>query len=267
MSGISALNPIVTRDGMRAAFNASDDGLNAKITHIALGDERYTPDGFETGLRNERHRIPVLGGRYVDDFNIEINALLDDGPAFEIAEVGIILEDGTLLAVWSDPTTPMAQFTPGVPLAFNYVLALSGLPTGVIEVSGDVDLNLFFGSEWAQLGGGILSLLSLSVGHGDRLGALERRVQADRILYAMQEQLSRRVSVVDARNYDGEFAQLAAVAINSLHQNTLLADRIAALERRMEADRTVYSSLESLSHQLTALKTEIYQLANGETQP
>ncbi|WP_057466116.1 phage tail protein [Pseudovibrio sp. POLY-S9] len=148
---LKAINPTLTRAGMRSIFDASDASLHARITHLAFGTSRYTPTGNENSLKSEKARIELIGSRYLDDFQMEITAKIDGNTGFTLAELGVMLEDGTLLAVWSDPDTPLAQYTPGVPIAFSFVLALATLPQGVIQVSGDVDLQLFYGEEFAQL--------------------------------------------------------------------------------------------------------------------
>lgn len=155
---LKAINPILTRAGMRAIFNASDAGLHAKITHLAFGSSRYTPTGTENGLKSEKARIEIVGSRYLDDFQMEITAKIDGPTGFTLAEFGVMLEDGTLLAVWSDPDTPLAQYTPGVPMIFSFVLALSSLPQDIIEVTGDVDLQLFFGEEFAGVATTMIAL-------------------------------------------------------------------------------------------------------------
>ncbi|MBK9083236.1 MAG: phage tail protein [Rhizobiales bacterium] len=173
MSAIRALNPVLTRAGMRAIFSKSDDGLAARITHVAFGDRRYEPIGAETALRRERARLPVLGGKYLSDYVIELVALLDADTAFEVAEMGVFLEDGTLLAVWSDADTPLAYFQPGVPIAVSYVLGVSALPPGSVTVSGDLDLTLFFGPEFARLSRAAIAAQDRLTTLADRLGAVE----------------------------------------------------------------------------------------------
>nr|WP_321460373.1 phage tail protein [uncultured Cohaesibacter sp.] len=161
MTTMSAISPTLTMAGLRAVFNASNDGLTAQITHIALGSSQYTPSGSETALKSEQARIPVAAGRYVDDYNIEVSALLDTDTGFTVAEVGLILEDGTLLAVWSNPDTPLAAYMVGVPIVLACYLAISQLPTDVLSFSGDVDLNLFFGTEFANIGISIMTLTTM----------------------------------------------------------------------------------------------------------
>nr|WP_319513690.1 phage tail protein [uncultured Cohaesibacter sp.] len=177
MTTMSAISPTLTRAGLRAVFNASNDGLTAQITHIALGSSQYTPTGAETTLKNEQARIEVAGGRYVDDYSIEVSALLDTDTGFTVAEVGLVLEDGTLLAVWSDPDTPLAAYTVGVPIALACFLAISQLPTEVLSFSGDPDLNLFFGSEFAQLVRAHASMALLWTESEARISALEKQVE------------------------------------------------------------------------------------------
>ena len=139
---MDTLAPKITDAGLAAVFNASNTGLAANISHIAFGDGNtgsgpagYTPSGTETALRNERARAAVGGGRRVAPHEIEVQALLDDGPSFWIREVGFLLEDGTLLALWSDEDTPMAYKTAGVPLAVAYYLAMQGVPSDAVGIT------------------------------------------------------------------------------------------------------------------------------------
>ncbi|WP_321446901.1 phage tail protein [uncultured Cohaesibacter sp.] len=157
MTEMTAINVTLTVAGLRAVFAAANDGLSAKITHVALGTSKYTPTGAETALKAEQARIDVAGGRYIDDYNIEISALLDTATGFTVAEIGLILEDGTLLGVWSDADTPLATYTAGVPIAFGCRLAISQLPADGLSFSGDVDLQLFFDGDFAKLASMIIA--------------------------------------------------------------------------------------------------------------
>lgn len=169
---MNALKPVLTRAGMRAVFNASSTGLKATISHIAFGDSAYAPTGDETALKNERVRVPIAGGSWVGDFTVHMTALLDAGPSFWIRECGIVLDTGTLLAVWSDASTPLAYKTAGVPLVTAFDLTLEQLPASAITVqAGDVDLTLFFGSEFAAFATAIAR-------HGIELRDLMDRVEA-----------------------------------------------------------------------------------------
>ncbi len=120
---------------------------------------------------------------------MEITAKIDGPTGFTLAELGVMLEDGTLLAVWSDPETPLAQYTPGVPIAFSFVLALAALPQGIIEVSGDVDLQLFFGEEFAQLATSLIGEQLRNFELVERLAVLEKHAAFPNVLSGQISQL------------------------------------------------------------------------------
>lgn len=177
---MNALKPVLTRAGMRAVFNASNTGLQATISHIAFGATAYTPTGEETALASEQVRIPIAGGSWVGDFTVHMTGLLDDGPSFWIREVGIILSDGTLLAVWSHATTPLAYKTAGVPLVAAFDLTIEQLPASAITVqAGNIDLTLFFGSEFAAIATAIATHGRLIRALVDRVDALEHDKRID----------------------------------------------------------------------------------------
>lgn len=132
------LQPVFTQAGLNAVVAASGDGVSARVTHLAFGDggtSGYTPQGNETALRNERERVPI-------HFSFR------DGPAaflvrgkgepsdleYWVREVGIVLEDGTLLAVWSDPERAITGRGPGAALEFDIKVVLDAVPGGSIEI-------------------------------------------------------------------------------------------------------------------------------------
>ncbi len=132
------LVPKITDAGLRGLITAQNDGLEARLSHIALGDANgagYAPAGNETALRNERVRVPIGGGARIAPHELRVEALVDSGPSFWVREVGFVLEDGTLFALWSDPDTPLAYKTAGVPLAIAYYLALQGVPPDSVSVT------------------------------------------------------------------------------------------------------------------------------------
>jgi hypothetical protein len=201
---LNALIPILTRAGMRAVFRADSEGLSATVSHIAFGDQAYAPTGTETALHNERVRVPIAGGNWVGDFMIHITALLDSGPSFWIRELGIFLDDGTLLAVWSDPTTPLAYKTSGVPIVTAFDLAVEQFPKTALTVqAGDVDLTLFFGSEFAQLGTSIVSNMN--------------RIEALRVAVALLQDSDHRVDTliadIDALRLELQNVRVAIAAL------------------------------------------------------
>lgn len=146
------LVPVITAAGRTAVLAAHNTGLQATITHLAFGTGAYDPTGNETALHAEVVRVPITGGKRVGAFTIQLSALLDGVAEFWIKECGVILSDGTLLAVFSHPTTPMAFKTNGVPIVMAFSLTMAALPASAITVdAGDVDLSITFAEELAKL--------------------------------------------------------------------------------------------------------------------
>ncbi|HCE1515536.1 TPA: phage tail protein [Vibrio parahaemolyticus] len=130
-----ALIPVITTRGLAAVFNAPNTGLSAEITHIALGDHGRTPSKNEVGLVNERMRIAIADGERIDDHQIHLTGLADGDTEFWVREIGFILKDGTMLAVWSD-TDPLAYKSSEVPLLLAFDLVLAALPANSVNVIG-----------------------------------------------------------------------------------------------------------------------------------
>ena len=122
------LAPLITAAGLASIWRASNDGVSAQITHIALGDGAYAPAQDQTKLRSEKARSPVAGGERLGNTQIHLTAIADDAKAFWVREIGFILADGTLLAVWSDPNAALAYKAADVQLLLAYDLALNALP-------------------------------------------------------------------------------------------------------------------------------------------
>ncbi|MBD8890895.1 phage tail protein [Roseibium litorale] len=175
---ITALNPVLTTQGLAKAFKADGTGIALTVSHIAFGTSGYTPVGAETALASEIVRVPVASGKYVGDHVVEIAALLDHDAGFWVRELGFYLDDGTLFAVWSDPTVALAYFTPGVPLAVAYLLALEALPAGAITFTGDVDLHLTFAAEFAKISMALARNTRVIEADALRIKTLENEVKA-----------------------------------------------------------------------------------------
>jgi hypothetical protein len=100
-----------------------------------------------------------------------------------VRECGIYLSDGNLLAVWSDPNTPLAYKTAGVPIVTAFDLTMEALPAGAVTVeAGDIDLTLFFGSEFAVLATAWVSTENRLFAERERIDALERNTRSDAII-------------------------------------------------------------------------------------
>lgn len=149
---MTALIPTITDSGLRAVLAADNTGLDAVISHIALGNQAHTPDRSQTTLQNEQMRMTVASGSRVGDHQIHLEALAQGDGDFWVREVGFFLATGELLAVWSDPDTPLAYKAPGQDLLLAFDLSLSALPAEsvTVEVTGPA-LNLYLATELVRL--------------------------------------------------------------------------------------------------------------------
>ncbi len=136
------ISPIITTAGLTAVLNATNDGLSARITHVALGDAAWTPDNSATALQNERRRVTVSNGERIQPTQIHITAVENGSTEYWIRELGFYLDDGTLLAIWSDPEQPLAFKAAGVDILLAFDLVLSALPDDSVEVVGTGGVNL-----------------------------------------------------------------------------------------------------------------------------
>lgn len=147
------IEPTILDAGLNAVLTAGNQGVQAEITHVALGDAGgagYDPNTTANGLRNERTRIAVGGGERTGPQTITIQAHFQDSPAFWVREVGFVLDDGTFLAIWSDPTTPLMYKTADGEVVLAFTLTLDGTPDGSVgvHVTGP-DLHILHDREFA----------------------------------------------------------------------------------------------------------------------
>lgn len=139
----STLIPVITQVGLQAVFNASNSGLQAEITEIALGDQAWEPDSFATALKNERRRVPISNGERIAPTQIHITAI-EDGTqlGYWVREIGFYLADGSLLAIWSHKTQALAYKAAGVDLLLAFDMALAALPAESVTVVGTGGVSL-----------------------------------------------------------------------------------------------------------------------------
>lgn len=147
------LLPTLTRAGLAAVRNAQGTGVLATISQIAVGRGLasgqsfvgYTPTGAETALKDERARVPLLQGAQLggvagsDPIGFRVLAVvppLANGTApYPVNEVGIFLDTGDMLCVWSDPALVLAFQTAQASLELAFDLFLSQLPTASLAIT------------------------------------------------------------------------------------------------------------------------------------
>lgn len=180
-----ALDFRFTRVGVARLFALSGDGLDFRLTHVSLGDAPgYAPTGLETALRGERQRLPVSGARLVEDVGFEVSVVVAaSAPTYRVREIGLHLEDGTLLALWSQAPastgaeTALVETNALIPvlLAFQIVV-IPGLPEGNWTFPDTAILfQMFFSQEFAAIGEGVTAMAAALMDLADRVRALERR--------------------------------------------------------------------------------------------
>lgn len=248
-----ALKPVITAAGLRAVVRADHSGLAATISHISVGaGPGFDPDGEETALRSERARIGVIKASRPAPTTVHLEAVLDQGASFWIREVGVHLDDGTLLAIWSDPDTPLAYFTAGVPILLAFTLTIDSLPADAVTViAGDLDTSLFIVAPLARVASAVVDLMGAMPALRDEVATLREGVDAwrgaiDRRLTAMRQgdpdqkaetlailtRLSSAVLDCMADQAD-QGDRLARLATSAGHQTAGLIDRIARIERQL----------------------------------
>lgn len=215
------LQPVITEAGLAAIWRAGNDGLSARITHIALGDSGYLPAQTQTRLRTEKARYPISDGKRLANNELHLTAVADGDKAFWVREVAFVLEDGTLLAVWSDPATPLAYKSPGVDLLLAYDLLLSALPADSVTVeSSGAGLNLSLAGELAALAAAYLRELASGVRRDGRIAELT--ASAGRAEKQLAD-ASQRIGQLESNDYPNLLLATAVNATAILSMQTLIA--------------------------------------------
>ncbi|MCX7206497.1 MAG: phage tail protein [Proteobacteria bacterium] len=207
------LQPVITEAGLAAIFNATQDGFQGKITHIALGDSGYSPAQTQTKLRTEKARHAISDGEKLGTNHLHLTAIADGKTEFWVREVGFYLDSGVLLAVWSDPKSPLAYKSAGVDLLLAYDLLLEALPANSVTVeSSGAGLNLTLAGPLAALAAGQISEQLRGVERDDQLATQQQeQVKIDRTL----TYLTKKVTEIDQQNQLDHLGLLIAVASNA----------------------------------------------------
>ncbi len=175
-----AITPIITDAGLQAVFNTHNDGVQAVISHIALGDVQWTPDQTATGLRAEQQRVPIAEGARVQSHQIHVVALADNNDAtYWVNELGFYLEDGTLLAIWASEDEALAWKSSSTDLSLAFDLVLKALPPDSVTVNVMVDpSHLQLAEELTQMATAQIKEILRGMRMEMRVHALEKAIAA-----------------------------------------------------------------------------------------
>jgi len=234
------MQPVITKTGLGAVWNQTNTGLSAQITHVVLGTAGYTPSNSQKSLRAQVAKYPIAGGERLSDTLIHLTALADGDAEFWVREIGFVLADGTLLAVWSHPTEILTYKAAGTDLLLAYDLSLSALPAdSVTIVSGAAGLNLTLAAPLAAMAGALLGEQLRNLQQQDEFTALAKQQQiANDQTGRLLDQLAERLVAVEKRqveDHDGLLSMgiSAAEALVSEQKRSLeQQDQLIDLTRR-----------------------------------
>lgn len=129
------INPSLTLAGQAAAFNASNTGIELKLTHVSFGRAHYDPTGAEIALVNPvGSKIPIAGGSRPTPYQLRMSCAwsenVGDVPIGEIAWWA----GNTLVFVWSKANGEIASYkTDGVTYVLFNDLAFASVPANSIS--------------------------------------------------------------------------------------------------------------------------------------
>ena len=130
------LQIIITDAGRAEVINADNTGTGpVTIAEIGLGTGQYTPTTSQTAMAAETKRLNTIAGEVVASDTIHVTVKDEGNDAYTVNEIGLYTDSGTLFAVYSDPSAPIAQKA-----------AASSLLLAVDIILGTLDANsLTFG--------------------------------------------------------------------------------------------------------------------------
>lgn len=234
------LQPVITKAGLAGIWSLSNTGLAAEITHVVLGTAGYTPSNEQTSLRAQVGKYPISGGERLSDTLIHLTALADGNAAFWVREIGFLLADGTLLAVWSHATEILTYKAAGTDLLLAYDLSLSALPADSVTItSSAAGLNLTLAAPLAAIASALLGEQLRNLQQQDQVDALTRQQQLTGIqMNRTIEQLTERLVSVESRqanDHDGLLSMgisTAEAVIGEQKRGMERQDQITDLSRR-----------------------------------
>lgn len=223
------LQPVITKAGLAAIWRADNTGVAAEITHMVLGTAGYTPRTDQKSLQAQVAKYPIAGGERLSSTQIHMTAVADDERAFWVREVGFLLSDGTLLAVWSHPTEALTYKPADADLLLAYDVSLAALPANSVIINSiPGGLNLTMAGPLAAMASSLIAEQLRGVQQQDQVTA-----------QATQQRIA------------GE-------------QITNLLSRMKAAELRQDADREgLLSAAVSNAAGLIALQTLVVQHIHG----
>ncbi|AOX11948.1 phage tail protein [Pseudomonas putida JB] len=218
---------MITKAGLAAILRADNTGIAAQITHIALGTSGYTPSADQKSLVAQTAKYPIAGGERLSSTLLHLTALADGDRAFWVREIGFLLSDGTLLAVWSDSSTPLAYKSADTDLLLAYDLSLAALPAdSVTIISNEAGLSLSLAGPLAAQAQALIAEQLRGLQQQDQL---DQQGQWQRVAGEQISNLLARMLEVERRQ-DADREGLASAAVSTA--STLMAEQLRGLQRQ-----------------------------------
>jgi hypothetical protein len=209
----SALQPVITKAGLSAIWRQDNTGVAAQITHVVVGTAGYTPVNTQTALRAQVAKFPISDGEKLSATLLHVTALADGPLAIWVREIGFLLSDGTLLAVWSSAGEPLAFKPADADLLLAYDLSLTALPPDSVTItSTGAGLNLTLSEELAALASAQIAEMLRGVKQQDALDSQAKlhQMEGQQIINLMD-----RMKSAELRQDADRDGLLTAVAANA----------------------------------------------------
>lgn len=134
-------NPILfklTDAGKNALLDDGNAGLTLRLTHVGIGQGKYTPTSDKTALDSEisRHTI-TAGGIEPASHTLRFSTTLYADTETEVWEIGVFDENNILFAVASRTDKPLLKVYPDVAFVGSFGLTVDALDISHVQVVAD----------------------------------------------------------------------------------------------------------------------------------
>ena len=133
---------LITNAAIPLLAAAAGNATLVDITEIALGDgggAAYDPTAAQTGLVNERLRVPIDTRRFLAPQRWRIMAEVpSETPEFPMRELGFYAADGTMIGIWAGSDV-VARCIGVTIYRIFFNLDLSAAPEGSVVIAADDD--------------------------------------------------------------------------------------------------------------------------------
>lgn len=139
----TVITPLITDAGLDAALNASNDGLDVRITHVVLGQGQFTPSGATSAPMFRKEKAVISGAAKTGVGSFLVSVYLPSytsGAPYSVGEIHFYAGDpdagGILFAAYSAPGASLFQRN-SLDWVGQFALTLARVPAGSVNVTVD----------------------------------------------------------------------------------------------------------------------------------